>query len=221
MGFGKCTVPNICLILMLEKWKQCIDKGGSSGALLTDLSKAFDCLSHDLLIAKLKAYGFSYEALELIYCYLSTRSQRVRINSHYSAWSEIISGVPHGSILGPLRFNVYLSNLFMFIGDSSNANYADDTTPYALGKDLNSVISKLEDDSLRLFDWLRNNILKANPNKSHLLLNSCDTSLVASINGNHISNEKYVELLGIAIDNELDFNKHVYGLCMQAIACTF
>ena len=56
---------------MLEKRKQCIDKGGSSGAVLTDLSKSFDCLSRDLLIAKLKAYGFSYEALKLIYSYLS------------------------------------------------------------------------------------------------------------------------------------------------------
>ena len=77
---------------------------------------------------------------------------------------------------------MYLSDLFIFIGDCSIANYADDTT-HALGKDLNSVISKLEDDFLRLFDWLENNILKANPNKSRLLLNSCDTSLVASING--------------------------------------
>ena len=145
-GFRKGYSSQYCLILMLEKWKQCIDKGGSSGALLLDLSKSFDCLSHDLLIAKLKPYGFSYEALKLIYCYLSTTSPRVGINSHYSAWSEIISGVPHGSVLGLLRFNVYLSDLFMFIGDSSDANYADDSTPYTLGKDLNSVNSKLEDD---------------------------------------------------------------------------
>ena len=75
--------------------------------------------------------------------------------------------------------------------------------------------------TIRLFDWLRNNILIANSNKSDLLLNSFDTSLVASINGNLISNEKYVELLGITIDNEMNFNKHVSGLCMQAIECTF
>ena len=108
----------------VRKWKQCNDRGGSSGALLTGSSKAFDCLPHDLLIAKLKAFGFSYEALKLIYIYLSMKSQRVKMNSHYSLWSEIINGVPQGSILGPLLFNVYLSDLCMFIGDCNIANYA-------------------------------------------------------------------------------------------------
>ena len=104
----------------------------------------------------------------------------------------------------------------MFIGDCNIANYADDNTPYAFGKDINSVICQLVDDSLKLFHWLWNNILKANPNKSHLLLNSCHTSIAPSINGNSISNESYVELLGITIDNELNFNKHVSGLWVQA-----
>ena len=74
-GFWKGYSSQYCLILMVEKWGQCIEKGGTSGALLTDLSKSFDCLSHDLLIAKLKAYGFSYEALKLIFSYLSMRFQ--------------------------------------------------------------------------------------------------------------------------------------------------
>ena len=218
-GFRKgCSFQycNICLILMLEKWKQYIDKEGSSGSLLTDLSKAFDCLSRDLLIAKLKVYGFSYEALKLIYSHLS---MRVRINLHYSAWFEIISGVPQDSILGPLLFNVYLSYLFMFIRDCSIANYADDTTPYALGKDLYSIISKLEDDSPRLFDWLRDNILKANPSKCHLLLVASSLVLVASMNGNLLPNEKFVELLGITIDNELNFNMCLAYVCKQAKNC--
>ena len=69
-----------CLVLLLEKWRKCIDRKGYAGILLTDLSKAFDCIHHDLLIAKLNAFGFEYNALCLIHNYLSERFQRVRIN---------------------------------------------------------------------------------------------------------------------------------------------
>ena len=97
---------------MLEKWKSAIDNKKMFGALLTDLSKAFDCLSHDLLIAKLNAYGFSIAALRLVQNYLSNRKQRTKINSDFSSWEEILFGVPQGSILGPLLFNNFLWFVF-------------------------------------------------------------------------------------------------------------
>ena len=74
-----------CLITLIEKWKKSVDNGGAFGALFTDLSKAFDCLSYELLIAKLKAYGFDKNALKLVNSYLSYRKQRVKINSKYSS----------------------------------------------------------------------------------------------------------------------------------------
>ena len=79
-GFRKGFNAQYCLMVMIEKWKKALDQGGSCGALLTDLSKAFDCLLHDLLIAKLHAYGFSRKSLKLIYDYLSERLQRTKIN---------------------------------------------------------------------------------------------------------------------------------------------
>ena len=101
--FRKGMSAQNCLLFMIEKWRKCLDKKGKAGVLLTDLSKAFDCLVHELLVAKLNAYGFDYLSLKLIYNYLSDRFQRVRINSQYSSWSNITSGVQ----LGPLLFNIH------------------------------------------------------------------------------------------------------------------
>ena len=92
---------------MLEKWKSSADKGSSFGELLTDLSKAFACLSHKLLIANLHAYGFDFNALRLVHSYLRNRKQRTKINTKYSSWEEILLRVSQGSVLGPLLFNIF------------------------------------------------------------------------------------------------------------------
>ena len=99
---------------MLETWKRSVDKGKVFGALLRDLSKAFDCLDHELLTAKLNAYGFSLPALRLINDYLSNRKQRTKIENTYSTWLDIIFGVPQGSVLGPQLFNVFLVDLLFY-----------------------------------------------------------------------------------------------------------
>ena len=145
---------------MIEKWKRIVDYGGVFGALLTDLSKAFDCIPHDLFIPKLEAYGFQIDALKLIYDYLSNRKQRVKINETFSSWKDIEFGVPQGSILGPLLFNIHLCDLFYFLEDLDIASYADDTTAYTVKEDKESVINTLETSSIILFKWFENNFMK-------------------------------------------------------------
>ena len=110
-GFVKGFNAQQCLIGMIEKAKRIMDKGGHFSALLTDLSKAFDCLPHDLLIAKLDAYGFKNDALYLIFNYLNNREQSVKTNSSFRSFQKIISG---GSLLGPLLFNIFLTDIFSF-----------------------------------------------------------------------------------------------------------
>ena len=123
-GFRKGYNTQQCLLKMLEKWKRSVDEGKVFGALLTDLFKAFDWLDHELLIAKLNAYGFSLPALRLINNYLSNWKQRTRIRNSFSDGFEVILGVPQGSILGPLLFNIFLADLFLVLKDVDIANSA-------------------------------------------------------------------------------------------------
>ena len=137
-----------------------VDNGGAFGALLTDLSKAFDCIPHDLIIAKLEAYGFQIDALRLVYDYLSNRKQRVKLNETFSSWRDLEYGVPQGSILGPLLFNIHLCDLLYFLDDLDIANYADDTTLYTVKGNKEYVIDALETSSQKLFKWFKNNFMK-------------------------------------------------------------
>ena len=129
---------------MTENWRKCLNKGGISGAILTDLSKAFDCILHDILIAKLAAYGFNYQSLRITGSFIPNREQRTKISNAFSRYSEIVYGVPQGSILGPLLFNIYMCDIFFDIIECDIGSYADDNTPYSFGFNLVNVISNLE-----------------------------------------------------------------------------
>ena len=213
-GFRKGYSTQQCLLAMIEKLKESIDNKGVYAALLTDLSKAFDCLPHDLLIAKLHAYGVELNALNFLCSYLTNRYQRVKINNSFSEWSEIIYGVPQGSILGPLLFNIFLSDLFLFLPETTFASYADDNTPFLIGKDVKPVLDNLERVSNAMLKWFSNNGMKANPDKYHLLSN-CNTCSL-KVGNEIIENNECEKLLGIKIDKSLNFNTHVESLCKKA-----
>ena len=215
-GFRKGFSTQHCLLYMLEKIKHALDNGLHAGMLLTDLSKAFDSLSHDLLIAKLKAYGFSDLTLKFINNHLSERKQRTKVDGYYSSWKDIIYGVPQGSILGVLLFNIYINDLFYFSENVDMANFADDNTPFEFSSTLEDVIDKLEIDSISLIQWFENNYLKPNPDKWHLLLTQNNNELTIKVDNFCISNSPHEKLLGVYFDNDLRFKTHIDKLCKKA-----
>ena len=96
-----------------------------------DLSKVFDTINHELLIAKLHPYGFSIEALEVLLIYLQERWQRVKINRTFSSWTQLLQGIPQGLVLGPMLFIIYINDMFFALSEINICNFAHDTTPYA------------------------------------------------------------------------------------------
>ena len=113
---------------LLQKWQKCLDKIGVIGTFLMDLSKAYDCINYDILLAKLNAYGFSYYSLVFLSSYLKNCKQMTKIGSVFSKWLEVALGIPQGSILGPLIFSIFINNLFEFVLDTDIFNFADDNT---------------------------------------------------------------------------------------------
>ena len=173
-GFRQSVSAQYCLISMIEKWKKSVGKGKTFAALLADLNKAFDCLPHDLIIAKRNTYGFSLSGARQMQSYLCNRKQRTERNTAYSSWEEILFGVPQGSILGPLLFNIFICDLFLIMNKVDFASYAHDNTPYVIGNGVKKAINSLEETSYELFYWFANNQMKANPDKCHLLTSSSD-----------------------------------------------
>ena len=215
-GFRKGYSTQHCLMVMLDKWHKALDSGKMAGALLTDLSKAFDCLNHELLIAKLEAYGFDLSSLAYIYSYLSGRKQRTKVNNSYSSWSSIKSGVPQGSILGPLLFNIYLNDIFYFVSNCDITNYADDTTPYSASKSMDALLHSLETDTNTLIKWFDDNYFQMNANKCHLLISKHSKDICINVQNEIIECSNSVKLLGITIDNKLNFDEHLNKLCKKA-----
>ena len=169
-----------------------------------NLSKAFDTINHDLLLAKLKAYGFSHNALAFVLCYLKSRSHRVNINNNFSTWGEIIAGVSQGSILGHLLFNIFINGIFYFKYKSYLSNYADDNVLYTFASNMTEVKDKLSQDLPKLSEWFTENFMILNPDKCHYMclgkdavndiLKLCDVELKSS---------ELETVLGIEIDHQL------------------
>ena len=175
--------------------------------MLMDLSTAFDTLNHDLLIAKLHAYGFDIKTLKLLHSYLTKRWQRTKVNSSFSTWSELLQGVPQDCVLGPTHLNIYLNDLFYFTEMTQVCNFADDTAFYICDKDLNTLINRLEHDTALAVEWFENNFMKLNQDKCHLLVFGRKHETVwAKMGETKIWESNKQKLLRVVINRNLNFD---------------
>ena len=155
--------------------------------------------------------SYIFKSLEHIQSYLYERIQSVKINSSFSHWGKVELGIPQGSIKGLLLFNIYICDLFFDIIEIDIANYADDTTPYALDSKLENIVKLLEENADKLFDWFSNNYLKANPGKCHLIVNTTGNIRI-NVRSETISNSSNQKLLGIFFNSNFCFDDYVASL---------
>ena len=207
------------LMRLTENWRKALDKNEWVGLLSTDMTKAFDSLYHPLLISKLAAYGADENTVKIIKSFLENRENRVKICSTTSSWKSVTRGCPQGSAFGPLLWNIFQNDLNYTI-KSNLSMYADDHQIYETAKSLSEVQSKVEESANLASSWYKSNMLQGNHDKffSMAIRRNADnnTSMRIKVDNNDIESVNTLKLLGVKIDNQLNFKEHIKYACSRA-----
>ncbi len=212
------------LLHLVETWREALDKDRYVGVVMMDLSKAFDCLPHGLIVKKLERYHFDQQSCRLLHSYLENRTQRVKIGEVRSSSGILTKGVPQGSILGPKIFNCFINDLLIQLSRYCvPGNYADDNTICCINKNRHVMLNNLTTACNVAITWFLNNQMQANPEKFHFLVLSpfqkeANFQYVLDLPGTQLKSVTQAPLLGIIIDNQLKFNSHVSNIIKK---CNF
>ena len=206
----------LALLTQTEHWKKELDKRNIITAIATDLSKAFDCVPHKLLLEKLQFYGMDDQGVSLLHSYLTSRYQRVKLDDTFSAWTGVAAGLPQGSILGPLLFNIFRNDLNFAIERCKLMNYADDTKIHTSDPNPQVVEKDINRDLTNMLHWFQQNGMKANPEKYQaLVLGNTNHHIRINCVNKLIPISKDIKLLGVTLDNRLKFDGHIADICRK------
>lgn len=214
-GHSCCTA----LLKLTEDWRSALDDKKDVAVVAIDLSKAFDSLCHNLLLAKLNSYGLDKSALDLIRSYLIGRKQRVKCNNTFSDWLPVYCGVPQGSLLGPLLFNIYVNDINSLETSSSLRLYADDTSIYDSDQCPASLEFSINTDVSTLDLWFRDNFFMMNAGKTQAMVmgkSGYDYELKVGDSSIQIANE--VKILGVTLDKCLTYEPHIKVMLRKVYA---
>lgn len=216
-GFRSKHSCETALTAIIDDWISAIDKNEIVGTVLLDLSKAFDLVSHRLLLEKLRNYQFSDRSLHWFKSYFDHRSQQVSISGTLSSSKLISSGVPQGSVLGPLLFLIYINDLPLEIRKSIIDKFADDTTMSKSGSSVEKVTKDLNEDIRNAVKWCNNNKMAINTTKTKAMFISSvqkqallqENPPKLNINTTPIEISSKETLLGVIIDNTLNWSAQI------------
>ena len=218
-GFVKGRSTVLQQLNVLDDWSKLLESKGQIDIIYTDLEKAFDKVPHQRLLSKLHSYGINMQLITWVKSYLNLRMQRVKINNILSDCKPVLSGIPQGSVLGPLLFVIFINDMPLdFINNCNSFLYADDAKLYKhILCDLDSSI--LNSCCQNLFDWCRKWLMSINVSKCKVLSIAHNKSDIVSYDyGFNIPDIGFVKLdhvdsmsdLGVVIDSGLTFSNHIY-----------
>ena len=204
------------ILSLTEQFKKELDNHKVISLVSMDLSKAFDTLPHDLIVKKLEDYGGDSKVINLVMNYSSDRQQRVRLSGQHSSMKTITRGVPRGSILGPILFNIFMNDLSYAIDECTLFTYANDTQLVKSAEDIDQVEHAINADLKKVDEWYEFNQMQRNHSKYQAItFGRVERNPVLTCEGTVIPTQDEMELLGVTIDNKLKFDGQIRKICRK------